>query len=64
MYKQKIGISVENNYSLPIGDVLQIIKNVGFEAISPAWESESQLTEIVHIAGVLGLELQQSYQIH
>ena len=58
MYKQKIGISVENNYSLPIGDVLQIIKNVGFEAISPAWESESQLTEIVHIAGVLGLELQ------
>lgn len=30
MYKQKIGISVENNYSLPIGDVLQIIKNVGF----------------------------------
>ena len=58
MYKQKIGISVDDHYALPIGEVLQIIKNVGFDMISPAWESESQLGEIVRIAGELGLELQ------
>lgn len=58
MYKQKIGISVEKNDSIPIADVLQIIKNVGFDAISPVWSSASELAEIVNIAGELGLELQ------
>lgn len=58
MYKQKIGISFENHYHMPIREILQIIKNVGFDAISPAWKSESELAEIFNIADELGLELQ------
>ena len=38
MYKQKIGISIGNQYAVSMAQVLQIIKNVGFEAISPAWK--------------------------
>ena len=38
MYKQKIGISISNNYVRPINEVIEIIKNVGFDAISPVWE--------------------------
>ena len=58
MYKQKIGISTGNDYALPIGEVLKIIKSAGFEAISPAWKNEGELERIVGIAGELGLELQ------
>ena len=58
MYKQKIGISTGNDYALPIGEVLKIIKSAGFEAISPAWRNEAVLEETVGIARELGLELQ------
>jgi sugar phosphate isomerase/epimerase len=58
MYKQKIGISIDKNDSVSIGELLQIIKNVGFDAISPSLRSVSELAEIVNIAGELGLELQ------
>ena len=58
MYKQKIGFSIGNDYALPIQDVLKIIKNVGFDAISPIWKTYDRLAEIVGIAEGLGLELQ------
>lgn len=58
MYKQKIGISIENRSDLSVSEMLQTIKNVGFDAISPAWQSYSELLEIVKIASALGLELQ------
>ena len=58
MYQQKIGISIANSYSLPMGEVLQTIKTVGFDAISPIWESEAMLAQIVELAKANGLELQ------
>ena len=35
MYKQKIGISIGSKSDILIPETLQIIKNVGFDAISP-----------------------------
>ena len=58
MYKQKIGISIGNAYAVSIDEVLQIIKNSGFDAISPIWKSREALVEIVHTAEKLGLEIQ------
>ncbi len=58
MYNQKIGISIGNNYSIPTQDVIKIIKEVGFDAISPVWESGEKLTQTVATARELGLELQ------
>jgi sugar phosphate isomerase/epimerase len=58
MYKQKIGISIENRSDLSVSETLQTIKNVGFDAISPGWQSYSELLEIVKISGALGLEIQ------
>lgn len=58
MYKQKIGISIASAYNVPMEEVLQIIKNVGFDAISPIWKSSEALLEIVNGARRLGLELQ------
>ena len=58
MYKQKIGISIGNAYAISMDEVLQIIKNSGFDAISPIWKSREALLEIVHTAKNLGLEIQ------
>ena len=58
MYKQKIGISIGNAYAVSMDEVLQIIKNTGFDAISPIWKSREALLEIVHTAKNLGLEIQ------
>ena len=58
MYKQKIGISLDHKYSIGICEILKIIKNVGFEAISPAWKSNADLVQILNTAKELGLEVQ------
>ena len=58
MYRQKIGISIGNAYDVSMEEALQIIKNVGFDAISPIWKSEEALLEIVDTANKLGLEIQ------
>ena len=56
MYKQKIGIAVKN-YGISIREELQIIKNAGFDAISPDCYSDEMMTEIVAVAEELGLEI-------
>lgn len=58
MYKQKIGISIGNAYGVSTNEILQIVKNVGFDAISPAWKSKEALIESVDTARKLGLEIQ------
>ena len=50
MWKQRIGISVGNSYSIPTADVIKIIKSTGFDAISPEWEANGNLSEIVGTA--------------
>ena len=58
MYKQKIGISIGAKYAVSTEGILQIVKNVGFDAISPAWRSSEALVGIVNTAKRIGLELQ------
>ena len=41
-----------------MGEMLQIIKNVGFEGISPVWEAGGDLADVVKIAEKLDLEIQ------
>lgn len=47
MYKQKIGISVGNNYSIPTMDVIKLLKEIGFDAISPEWKEDAKIGELV-----------------
>lgn len=58
MYNQKIGISLASKYNIPTDEVLKIIKNVGFDAVSPIWTTEEILVETVKNARELGLEIQ------
>lgn len=58
MWKQKIGISIGNHYSIPITEFLEMLKKIGFDAISPEWETNSQLAEIMNTAKQCGLFVQ------
>lgn len=58
MYKQKIGISLGKSHEILAEQALPIIKKVGFDAVSPLWESKDELAETVALANELGLEIQ------
>ena len=58
MYKQKIGISVGYNYSLPTLDVVKMLKEIGFDAISPEWKEGPELGQLIEKAREYGLIVQ------
>lgn len=58
MWKQKIGISVGNAYPIPTTEVVKIVAQAGFDAISPAWKQGIVLADIVETARDCGLAIQ------
>lgn len=58
MWKQKIGISIGNAYDIPATEVVKLIAKTGFDAISPLWSPDIDLTEVVLAARDCELELQ------
>lgn len=52
----KIGISLLKEYDRPIVEVLDIIKEAGFEAVSPQWTED--VCEVIERAKELGFEIQ------
>lgn len=58
MWKQKIGISLGNHYAIPTTEVVKLVAETGFDAISPEWEPDVDLQPIVDSAKAHGLQLQ------
>ena len=58
MWKQKIGISVYNHYHIPTCDVIRLLRETGFDAVSPEWEPEIDLNAIVETARQCGMTVQ------
>ena len=58
MWKQKIGISLAKEYPIPTAQVIAIIAKQGFDAVSPLWRPELDLTPVVEAAREAGLALQ------
>ena len=58
MWKQKIGISIGNGYTVPTTEVVKIIAQAGFDAVSPLWKWGIDLTDVVGTARSCGLALQ------
>lgn len=44
---QKIGFSLQSSYTLPMQDVLSLLRNVGFCAVSPPWQRDLDLRQTV-----------------
>lgn len=60
----KIGFSLQENYSLPRQEVLRLLKQFGFDGISPPWQRPEVLKEIAEAAKDLGLELHSLHAPH
>lgn len=58
MWKQKIGISVGNNWDRPVTDAMQMLKAIGFDAVSPEWQKDVDMDEVIKAARDAGLEVQ------
>jgi len=58
MSETKIGLSISNNYSMPISEVLTLLKKIGFAAVSPEWISPERTAEVITTARKTGLEIQ------
>ena len=58
MWKQKIGISIGNAYAIPTTEVVKLVARTGFEAISPAWKQDIDLTDVIDTARDCGLAIQ------
>lgn len=58
MWKQKIGISLGNSYEIPTVDVVKLVAQIGFEAISPEWKKDVDMAGIVKAVDEAGIVIQ------
>lgn len=54
----KLGFSLEKRYHLPFPEVIRLLAEAGFSAVSPAWASDAELDLIVGAAREHGMTLQ------
>lgn len=57
MWKQKISISVGNNYSIPTPELVKILADIGFDAVSPEWKEDVDIDAVITAARKSGLEI-------
>lgn len=55
---QKIGLSLQGSYSKPMPEVLKLLRAIGFDAVSPVWQRDGDLAEIVRHAREQSLTVQ------
>ena len=53
-----LGFSLQASYCLPMEQVIPMLKNAGFSALSPVWTSEPELESIAACARAQGMRLQ------
>ena len=58
MWKQKLGFSICQSYGKTVPEAVQLIKKIGFDAISPEWMPDGSHLEYVVAAKEAGLEVQ------
>lgn len=55
---QKIGFSLDGKYYAPMTEVIQMLRDSGFDAVSPLWQRDICLDDAVNTAVRCGLTLQ------
>ena len=60
----KIGFSLQESYALPRQEVLRLLKDNGFDGISPPWQGKQDLREIAETAKALGLAIHSLHAPH
>lgn len=55
MWKSKLGMSIKNGYKIPTTEVIKMLAEVGFDAVSPSWNYGEDIDEQVRVAREAGL---------
>ena len=58
MWKQKLGFSIGQSFGMSIPEAVQLVKNSGFDALSPEWTPDGNHLAYIAAAKEAGLELQ------
>ncbi len=58
MWKRKLGFSIGESYGKSIPEAVKLIKDIGFDAISPVWNADCSHLAYIAAAKEAGLELQ------
>ena len=59
-----IGFSLQAQYDWPISQMITLLKNAGFSAVSPTWSSESDLESIVSCVRAHDMTIQSLHAPH
>ena len=55
---RKLGFSLQDSYALPMPQVMDLLADTGFCAVSPGWQRDGNLDEIVRLAKLRNLSVQ------
>ena len=55
---EKFGFSLQEHYSLPVPQVIELLADAGFSAVSPGWQRNGELVQTVRHARAQGLAIQ------
>lgn len=55
---EKLGFSLQDSYALPMPQVFDLLADTGFCAVSPGWQRDGNLDEIVRLAKLRDLSVQ------
>ena len=55
---EKLGFSLQDSYALPMPQVFDLLADTGFCAVSPGWQRDGNLDEIVRLAKLRNLSVQ------
>ena len=58
MWRKKLGFSIGQSFGLSIPEAVQLVKDSGFDALSPEWKPDGSHLEYIRAANACGLELQ------
>lgn len=59
-----IGFSLQTQYALPITQVIALLKDAGFSAVSPLWSPELDFSSIAHCVREQGMTIQSLHAPH
>ncbi len=58
MWKKKLGFSIGQSFGLSVPEAVQLVKDSGFDALSPEWQPDGGHLAYINAAREYGLELQ------
>lgn len=58
MANTKIGFSIGKKYAVSLVEMVRLVAEAGFDAVSPCWRRELDLVPVIETARELGLEIQ------